>query len=993
MSTTSSNIHPKLSKCNICSKERSVVDIEVIKHGNYHGCDIVKCNNCHSAWYICSLHHKRFSMSNQSKMVKHFTSLHAKALMENSKSVYSKKTIDDTNEQDQGIAADDDMFFRSIEDSDHTPVPSPPLSPNMYCTLTGTNHPQTKDQMELIQDQFKDTRANFFVDEMANYGNGICGITANAFAQSFHTSSKSSLHEASFHLQATHFCSQLTQNQQKQFASLMNDIMTKKFDTTKIPMSIADIRKFYTNGKYSIYQNLPRPKTFQMDNHACISLLDILNHSLAMGIELDLFRSSYYKQMVVHNNDLHHIKRSRDIFKEVYDTNKDNDCDPYVFLLIIWSDDFEVNHTRKNRNSTWLKTVTLLPPPNMTTSKKHTSVICLGRKNQDHSTVNKFFQDELTTLLIPKERYVYQLQQFVPTVARVLTMSSDRPERCALNNVLNYSGLSTRRWLYSSLVDPFKLASCHRCILKRFNSMFVTKNKRKRPNSCGYCCDFDYDTLKDTNTFKIPEKYPKKSHPSSPYPPKGREIEQVWIEKKMRPMKLNYDVLTKGLEFGVFNYHRKYWSKSEASEYLRLLGIGSQTTKYALDYASAYPSQAETAETLFQNFKYPSLWKSGLSLDIFVETPMHHLFEGIVKSIIEIQMEFFKLHNKWSTFGSISNNILADISHLKISYCRAEQFTSGNEFKTGGWIAETYLGYSRLMIILINQTDKILTTPLRGYNELVVLVQVLYALICRLMQHNSNNLDQIDDYIKLFLSVCHVYETKIGFDDNSYPFWYRKSNFVSLLNLPAQIEEYGPVYLHWEGVRERFIQHVKPSLTNMRTTASYLCTKIEKIHQDNTLEMLYENHTEMKSTTLSRFDNFETFDNCEEVQDRIKNNLSFSGVVVKLATTTYGVVIKEKKTYDFYEIIFKDDIGFHRCKLWYSQICLRNTNLFTFANQEEVIEKAMDYILFIPLYSAVNDEHMEYTIISKNWKCRLADNTLSTFTPSIPSLKNMIESI
>ena len=152
-------------------------------------------------------------------------------------------------------------------------------------------------------------------------------------------------------------------------------------------MSISDIRKFYTNGKYSIYQNLPCPKTFQMDNHACISLLDILNHSLAMGIELDLFRSSYYKQMVVHNDDLHHIKRSRDIFKEVYDTNKDNDCNPYVFLLIIWSDDFEVNHTRNNRNSSWLKTVTLIPPPNMTTSKKHTSVICLGCKNQDHSTV------------------------------------------------------------------------------------------------------------------------------------------------------------------------------------------------------------------------------------------------------------------------------------------------------------------------------------------------------------------------------------------------------------------------------------------------------------------------------------------------------------------------------------------------------------------------------------------------------------------------------
>lgn len=296
----------------------------------------------------------------------------------------------------------------------------------------------------------------------------------------------------------------------------------------------------------------------------------------------------------------------------------------------------------------------------------------------------------------------------------------------------------------------------------------------------------------------------------------------------MRPIKLTYNILIKGLEFATFNYHTKYWSKTETCEYLRLLGVASATTDYALDFASKYPSTAPDAETLFQNFTYPSFWKSSLQLDNFVETPMHHIFEGIVKSIIEVQMEFFKIHNKWSAFGGYSNNILADIQQLKLAYCRVEPFTSGKEYKTGGWIAETYLGYSRLMIILINQTDKMVTTSLRGYNELVVVIQVLYALISRLMQHNTSHVEQIDDYIKLFLSVCHFYETKVGLEENSFPFWYRKSNFVSLLNLSTQIKEYGPVYLHWEGVRERFIQYVKPSLTFMRNSVSYLVKKLEK---------------------------------------------------------------------------------------------------------------------------------------------------------------------
>ena len=84
--------------------------------------------------------------------------------------------------------------------------------------------------------------------------------------------------------------------------------------------------------------------------------------------------------MSINNQDLHHIKRTYNILKEVHDENLTKSCDPYVFLVIIWSDDFEVNHTRKYHNSIWLKIITLVPPPKMSTSKKHTNAICLGRK-------------------------------------------------------------------------------------------------------------------------------------------------------------------------------------------------------------------------------------------------------------------------------------------------------------------------------------------------------------------------------------------------------------------------------------------------------------------------------------------------------------------------------------------------------------------------------------------------------------------------------------
>ena len=188
---------------------------------------------------------------------------------------------------------------------------------------------------------------------------------------------------------------------------------------------------------------------------------------------------------------------------------------------------------------------------------------------------------------------------------------------------------------------------------------------------------------------------------------------------------MTYDILVQGLDFATFNYHTNTWSKKETNEYLRILGVSSRTTKYVIEYANSFSSKTDNIDILLKSFTHPSLWKSGLRLDSFLETPMHHLFEGIVKTIIEIQMDFFKEHNKWATFGFYSNSILTEVNQLKVSYCRAEPFTSGKEFKTGGWIAETYLGYSRLMIVLLNQSDRVITSNTLGYNELVLVIQTL----------------------------------------------------------------------------------------------------------------------------------------------------------------------------------------------------------------------------------------------------------------------------
>ena len=116
------------------------------------------------------------------------------------------------------------------------------------------------------------------------------------------------------------------------------------------------------------------------------------------------------------------------------------------------------------------------------------------------------------------------------------------------------------------------------------------------------------------------------------------------------------------------------------------------------------------------------------------------------------------------------------------------------------------------------------------------------------MTHDYVCLDDTSDHIKKFLSVCHIFETYTYTQQDQVPVWYSKGNFISLMNLPDQIKQFGPVYLHWEGVRERFIQVAKPLMKNMRTSLTYLCIKLQEINCKSVVRsVLYDaNDSELK---------------------------------------------------------------------------------------------------------------------------------------------------
>ena len=107
------------------------------------------------------------------------------------------------------------------------------------------------------------------------------------------------------------------------------------------------------------------------------------------------------------------------------------------------------------------------------------------------------------------------------------------------------------------------------------------------------------------------------------------------------------------------------------------------------------------------------------------------------------------------------NEILEDIETLHLSYCMADGLTNSDDMKTGGWLAETYLAFSRIMIVFIGHISEYIHHDELGILELQLMFQSLYALLSRLMSDDINIQSNIDDYIKIFLSICHFYEEDI----------------------------------------------------------------------------------------------------------------------------------------------------------------------------------------------------------------------------------------
>ena len=247
------------------------------------------------------------------------------------------------------------------------------------------------------------------------------------------------------------------------------------------------------------------------------------------------------------------------------------------------------------------------------------------------------------------------------------------------------------------------------------------------------------------------------------------------------------------------------------------------------------------------------------------------------------------------------------------------------------------------------------------------------------------NTTTIDNYIKVFLqSVHHFEEYSNIFAPNSPFMWYARGNFLSLLNLPNQIKQFGSVRLYWEGSCERHIQYVKPLMTNMRNTPTYLALQLHKLQQTNMLDHMMDkiscNDNVLK--TYSRYNNMKIYSDVASISEIIKESEVFlcsydTNHHQTNAPQLFCIIKSGHEVHQKLKLTCDDDQGMYKNGQWFTNVSLQQANIDDVSCQISTNEfHNLTNVLGIPLLQNDSMNIPLYAFVSETWLYRSCNGVM-----------------
>lgn len=574
--------------------------------------------------------------------------------------------------------------------------------------------------------------------------------------------------------------------------------VTRYSIATKIPTMPSTLRCQITDGKNAFLPNIPLPMFEVVDKHVYVSIRSCLAYLMAFGIPLinldamngmdapvvqQLYQSKIIKEFVTKSQNLHSSSK--------YDITT---------YAIEWSDSFDPNtSTKNNRGSVYVKSITFARPPDSSfPSSCYTFPVCIGPSKASHYEVEKRLKVELESFKTTSPLIFFDgLSKSNKSVYLDLICSlQDQPERRSSCYLLMGNAKFCPRWgvslNYYEMHD--KIRSCSICVenlLKGSNVM----------NECSKCVSWDDNFSNDLLKFDPPKGYPS----NCPF---------LTNDGKLRPKNITSNML-RGVVQCILNHLKTdSWTLKEAELCMNVHGINAEFSKQLLDYTTKTDLNSVNLETV-ESTIIPITWLRSIDISNHVEATMHLLFLGIVKTILMNTNSMLKEMKKMTSFVENIDQYLKPIQKLLLPWCKMAPFGTG---KFGGHVSENYLAMGRI----IKWYSCIVGLFVDGnafhelYNNLVNVIASLYAMLSRILQRSvTKELCQSSlRHIKIFLNYYALFDDLLNGVENLG--WIKKYNFLSLLNLPVQMQNYGPLLNLWEGssMGEKIISTLKPEIVS-----------------------------------------------------------------------------------------------------------------------------------------------------------------------------------
>ena len=201
----------------------------------------MKCLSCNSSWVVCVTCKRRFSSKRTiSYANKHFDEVHTSTVL--TPCNVSNNSVHDTND--------------IVE----------------QCLSTSSLPPKSQE---------------FFSHQSKSLSHAVTHLVRQSFSQSSSSFNLPTIDESTFHLRLANIFTQLPSTLHLDIIQLLNDAKSLQMTSTRLPLSLNDVSRFYTKNKYALYNQLPIPICHVTAYHAFVHLRSMIEHYVAFGLHMD----------------------------------------------------------------------------------------------------------------------------------------------------------------------------------------------------------------------------------------------------------------------------------------------------------------------------------------------------------------------------------------------------------------------------------------------------------------------------------------------------------------------------------------------------------------------------------------------------------------------------------------------------------------------------------------------------------------------------------